>query len=159
MNEIETANGEDWEKKFDETFPTIYLNYYGYKANDQIKLFIRQLINSNTLCPTPSILKVKWPEKHIYQYSSRQYPGVRHCKKCSCRTSMEDCPHNKTIDLCRKAVEEARGERVSVDKIKQEIIKLISKMQRGEYIDWMEDIKNTATTIHAEVYGEVNAKL
>ena len=43
----------EWEKQFDEAFPTIYLQYYGYKANDVIKTFIRELLESIHLCTAP----------------------------------------------------------------------------------------------------------
>ena len=43
----------DWGKNFDEAFPTIYLQYYGYKANDVIKNFIRELLEKITPCPSP----------------------------------------------------------------------------------------------------------
>lgn len=46
----EAMEKEKWEVEFDEAFPTIYLQYYGYKANDVIKNFIRELIASITLC-------------------------------------------------------------------------------------------------------------
>ena len=44
---------EQWEVDFDEAFPTIYLQYYGYKANDVIKIFIRELLEKITFCTAP----------------------------------------------------------------------------------------------------------
>lgn len=37
----------EWEQRFDEAFPIIYLQYYGYKANEVIKDFVRELLKES----------------------------------------------------------------------------------------------------------------
>ncbi|QGH73056.1 MAG: cathelicidin antimicrobial peptide protein [Siphoviridae sp. ctCJE6] len=58
------SQSEEWEKDFDKQFPNVYLEYYGFHAEDRVKDFIR-----NLLTRTPRRLTVEEVAEIVNYYT------------------------------------------------------------------------------------------
>ena len=70
----------------------------------------------------------------------------------------KDITRNNAIDDCFRILQGRVPRGLSVEEIGKYITSLISKMQRGEYMDWVREIQETATVLHKELYNQSSRK-